>query len=112
MALSFFRDTVDVIRPAVKSVRGSDVPDWDGAAEHSIAGCQVTAAATQQERDGRVVNVAESYTLRAPVDADVRPGDRIRWRGKVYEVDGEVFHSESPMGRASTTRCALRRLKG
>lgn len=112
MPLSFMRDTATVIRPAARTVRGSSVPDWDNATEHELTRVQVTAAATQQERDGRVVNVSESYTLRARYDADVRPGDRVRWEGRTYEVDGEVFHSKSPTGRVSTTRCTLRRWEG
>jgi len=112
MPLSFMRDSATVIRAAAKSARGSTVPDWENASEHELARIQVTAAATQQDRDGRVVNVADSFTLRAPYDADVRPGDRVRYGGETYEVDGEVFHSKSPTGRVSTTRCALRRWEG
>ena len=112
MPLSFMNETVTVIRPASKTVRGSTVPDWDNATEHQLARCQVTAASTQQDRGGRVVNVSDRRTLRAPYDADILPGDRVRWNGEVYEVDGEVFHSKSPTGRVSTTRCALQRWEG
>lgn len=112
MPLSFMRDSVTVIRPAARAVRGSTVPDWDNAAEHVVERCQVTAASTQQDRDGRAVNVADSMTLRAGYDADVRPGDRVVHDGVVYEVDGEVFRSKSPTGRVSTVRCALRRWEG
>ena len=106
------RDSVTVIRPAAKTVRGSVVPDWDNATEHELTRVQVTAASTQQDRDGRVVNVAQGRTLRAMYDADVKPGDRIRFEDAIYEVDGEVFHSKSPTGRVSSTRCALRRWEG
>ena len=112
MPLSFMKDAVTVVRPASKTVRGSTVPDWDNATEHELTRIQVTAAATQQDRDGRMVNVAESRTLRAPYDADVRPGDRVVFEDETYEVDGEVFHSKSPTGRVSTTRCKLRRWNG
>ncbi|MBR2837777.1 MAG: hypothetical protein IKE55_03235 [Kiritimatiellae bacterium] len=112
MPLSFMSDSVTVVRPGARTVRGSTVPDWAAATEHVVDRVQVTAAATQQDRDGRVVNVHESATLRAPYDADVRPGDRVRWGGEIYEVDGEVFHSKSPTGRVSSTRCALRRWEG
>ncbi len=112
MPLSFMRDTVTVVRPASKTVRGSTVPDWDNATEHQVPRCQVTAAATQQDRDGRVVNVADSMTLRAGYGADVRPGDRVVYEGVAYEVDGDVFHSKSPTGRVSSTRCTLRRWEG
>jgi len=106
------RDSVTVIRPVAKTVRGSTVPDWDNATTHVVSRVQVTAAATQQDRDGRVVNVADGRTLRAMYDADVQPGDRVVYEGETYEVDGEVFHSKSPTGRVSSTRCALRRWEG
>lgn len=106
------RDSVTVIRPAEKSVRGSTVQDWDNAVEHVLTRVQVTAAATSRERDGRVVQVSDKRTLRAPYDADVREGDRVRYEGQLFEVDGEVFHSKSPTGRVSTTRCSLARWDG
>ena len=106
------RDSVTVIRPVAKTVRGSTVPDWDNATEHVLTRVQVTAASTQQDRDGRVVQVSDRRTLRAMYDADVQPGDRISYEGEVYEVDGEVFHSKSPTGRVSSTRCALARWEG
>ena len=112
MPCSFMRDSATVIRPTKKTVRGSTVPDWDNATEHELKRVQVTAASTQQDRDGRVVNVADRRTLRAMYDADVQPGDRIRYEDEIYEVDGEVFHSKSPTGRVSTTRCALARWEG
>lgn len=112
MPLSFMTDTVTVTRPASKAVRGSTVPDWEHATEHVVRRCQVTAASTQQERDGRVVNVSDRRTFRARYDADVQPGDRVTWNGVTYEVDGEVFHSKSPTGRVSSTRCALARWEG
>lgn len=112
MPLSFMDDAVTVIRPASKTVRGSTVPDWENATEHVVTRCQVTAASTSQERDGRVVNVSDRRTFRAMYDADVKPGDRVRWDGALYEVDGEVFRSKSPTGRASSTRCSLQRWEG
>lgn len=112
MPLSFMRDVVTVVRPVEKTVRGSTVPDWENATEHQVSRCQVVAASTQQDRDGRVVNVSDSRTFRACYDADVEPGDRIVHEGVTYEVDGEVFHSKSPTGRVSTTRCSLRRWEG
>jgi len=106
------RDSVTVVRPSSKTVRGSTVPDWDNASEHVVNRVQVTAASTQQNRDGRVVNVADGRTLRAMYDADVKPGDRVVFEGETYEVDGEVYHTPSPTGRVSSTRCTLRRWEG
>ena len=107
MVLSFMRETVTVMRPAAKTERGATVPDWAKATEATLTGVQVVAASTSQDRDGRVDNVVDKFTFRAPYDADIQPGDRVVWNGWTYEVDGEVFHSKSPTGRVSSTRCAL-----
>lgn len=112
MPLSFMRDTVTVVRPGVKTSRGTTVRDWDNTTLHVLQNVHVTAASTQQDRDGREVNVTDMRTLRAPYIADVQPGDRVVWNGVTYEVDGEVFHSKSPTGRVSSTRCTLARWEG
>ena len=44
--------------------------------------------------------------------SDIKAGDRIVWNGETYEIDGEVFHTKSPTGRISTTRCTLVRWNG
>ena len=45
-------------------------------------------------------------------DADIQAGDRIIWNGDTYEIDGEVFHTKSPTGRVSSTRCTLVKWSG
>ena len=55
MPLSFMGDCVTVVRPASKVVRGSAVPDWGNAVEHTERNCQITAMSTSQDRNGRVV---------------------------------------------------------
>ena len=119
MPLSFMDDSVTVIRPGTKTVRGSVVPDWavtstttSGAQEHVVAGVQVVPESTNEDRDGRVDNVNDRFRLRAPFNADIESGDRVIWNGMTFEVDGDVFHVKSPTGRVSSTRCSLARWKG
>lgn len=112
MPLSFMNETVTVLRAPLVDKRGTKVRDWSSPEGHELPRCQVTAAGTSQERDGRVLQVDDRRTLRAMYDADVEAGDRVVWRGVTYEVDGEVFHTKSPTGRVSSTRCALARWEG
>ena len=112
MPLSFFRDTVTRIRAAMKVKNGLEYADWDNAESLVIENVQVTAAATSREMGERTLNVNDRRTLRADYDADIKAGDRIIWNGDTYDIDGEVFHSKSPTGRISTTRCALMRFTG
>lgn len=112
MPLSFFTDTVTRKRAAIKSKNGMECQDWSEADEITISNVQVTAAATSRDFDERTMNVSDRRTLRAGYDADIMAGDRIVWNGDEYDIEGEVFHTKSPTGRISTTRCTLVRFKG
>lgn len=112
MGLSFWRDTVTVLRAPIDIKDGAQYRDWENHTSHIINRVQVTAAATSQDFAGRLESIDESRTLRANFDADICEGDRVVYNGDVYEVVGEVFHTKSPTGRASSTRCRLTRWTG
>ena len=112
MGLSFFRDSITVIRAAIATKNGGQYRDWDHATEFIIDNVQVTARAPAQDFAARMLNLNDSRTLRANYDADIQEGDRVAYDGNVYEVSGEVFHTKSPTGRASSTRCTLTRWTG
>ena len=86
---SFWRQTITRIRPTTKTERGSTVPDWDNANELEIQECSVQPASTSLSQDGRVMGVQDGLTIYAPVDADVQAGDRIRYNGSVYTINGD-----------------------
>lgn len=112
MPLSFMNETVTVIRAPLKDVRGTKVRDWANAATHAVENCLVTAQSTMQDRDGRELQISDTYRLRAMYDADIDAGDRITWDGETFEVDGDVFKTKSPTGRVSSTRCAISKWSG
>ena len=111
MPLSFWRDSVTVLRASITVKNGQEVFDWANATSHTVDCCQVTAQATSRDFD-RTLQVPDHRTLRAPVDADIKTGDRIIWNGDSYDIEGEVFHTRSPLGGASSTRCTLARWDG
>lgn len=88
MLPSFAKQTVLRIRPGVKTLRGSEVPDWDNADELMIGGCSVQPAATDVSQDGRVLGILDGMTCYMPPTADVKEGDRIRFDGVDYTIDG------------------------
>ena len=112
MGLSFFRDSVTVLRAPLTTKNGSQLRDWNNATETTIDKVQVTAQSTSRDFQGRTESIDDGRTLRANYDADIQEGDRIIYDGNIYEVSGEVFHTKSPTGRASSTRCSLIRWKG
>ena len=112
MPLSFMRESVTVVRAKITVKNGARIPDWNDTTEHTVNNVQITAQATDRNFEGRTLNTRDARTLRAKYDADIKPGDHIEWNGATYEVNGEVFHTKSPTGRISTTRCSLVRWEG
>ena len=112
MPLSFMKDTVTVRRAPFIVKNGLKCYDWAHAQDTTVSNVQVTAQSTARDFEGRVLNISDRRTLRAPFDADVQAGDRVIWNGETYEIEGEVFHTKSPTGRVSSTRCTLVRFKG
>lgn len=112
MPLSFMTDSVTVWRAELITKNGQQVRDWRNATSHTVTDCLVTPQSTSREFDGRVTQVTDRRTLRTMYDADIVEGDRVEWCGNTYEIDGEVFHTKSPTGRISTTRCSIIRWEG
>ena len=86
---SFWTQTITRLRPGKKVLRGSEVFDWSDPDELDIPECSVQPAGTSLSQDGRVMGVQDGLTVYAPVDADVQAGDRIRFNGNVYTINGD-----------------------
>lgn len=111
MLPSFCKMTVQRIRPGAKESRGSIIPDWTTATEKDIGGCCMQPASTSLSQDGRVLGLLDEYTLFTPPDADIQAGDRIKYNGQVYEIDGDVRIQPAPM-RLEHIELRLRRYSG
>ena len=104
--------TVTRIRPGTKTLRGSDVPDWDNADFLDIGGCSVQPASTSLSEDGRILGITDGWTAYLPPGVDVRAGDRIRFDGNLYEINGEPRVWQSPTGHNNHIMLNLRRFAG
>lgn len=111
MVPSFASQTVTRLRPNIKTIRGSDVFDWDNPSELVIAGCSVQPGTTELSQDGRVLGVLDGLTAYLPPDADVMEGDRIVYDGKVYTIDG-MPKKWVGVAHTSHTQLTLRRWSG
>jgi hypothetical protein len=105
-------DTVTRIRAGVKVVRGTPVPDWENATTKDIDNCSMQPASTSLSEDGRVLGIADGYTLYAPYDADIIAGDRIGYEGNTYTITGEPRRWKSPAGRMAHLVVNLMRWQG
>lgn len=87
-------ETVVRLRPMMRTDPYSDelVADWSQAPEEAeYSGCLI-AARTSSEPDevGRTATII-GHTVYLPHPADVTSQDRLRYRGRVHNVEGEPF---------------------
>lgn len=112
MLPSWATDTVTILRPATTTSRGTTIPDWTHATETSVSGCSVQPAATSLSQDGRVLGIEDGWTAYVPPGTDVREGDRVRWNGELYTINGAPRAWASPTGRVAHLALNLRRWSG
>ena len=111
MLPSFCKQEITRIRPGTKESRGSTIPDWSKATELVIKGCSVQPATTSLSQDGRVLGIAEGWTAYLPEGSDVKAGDRIRFEGEIYTINGEP-KKRTAAGRLSNIQLNLMRWQG
>lgn len=109
--LSFFTQEVTRLRPVLVDVRGTVVPDWSNPDILKITGCNVQQSGTSLDQQGRFA-VMDGLTLYAPPGSDIQAGDRIKYDGKTYTIDGDPREWASPTGVVSTVQCPLKRWEG
>jgi hypothetical protein len=93
MLTSFSTQTITRLRPTLAADgHGNLEPNWSAATELVIDWCSVQPGATEEDLAGRDSTLIQ-WTVFAPLAADIRPGDRIRYKGKTY--DGEPARWET-----------------
>lgn len=112
MLPSFARQTIIRIRPASKTLRGSEVPDWSDVTRAIIPGCSVQPAGTTLSQDGRVLAFTDGLTVYLPPDADVKAGDRIEYAGETYTINGSPRVWPSASGGLDHIMLNLQRWSG
>lgn len=112
MLPSWANDTVTRIRAGTIEERGTKYPDWDHVNELDINGCSMQPAGTALSQDGRIQGITDGYTCFMPTGADVLTGDRIRYNGNVYTINGKPRTWNSPTGRVSNIVLNLERWAG
>ena len=112
MLPSWANDTIIRLRPGVKTVRGSDIPDWDNPSVLEISGFSMQPSGTMLSQDGRIQGISDGYTCYLQPGSDVKAGDRIQYNGNVYTITGEPQPWKSPTGRVSNIQLSLERWCG
>lgn len=109
---SWAKQTIKRIRPNTKTVRGSDVRDWEKAEELEIPGCSMQPAGNSLSMNGHDVGIFDGYTCYAPYNADIQAGDRIEFDGQIFEINGEPNKWTSATGKLNNMLLNLVRWSG
>lgn len=105
-------ETVTIIRPGppTRDEYGNDVVG--AATEIDVPGCAVAPRTSSEDVQARD-QVIEGLTVWMPAGTDVRPTDRVRRGGLLYEIDGEAGAWSSPFtGFRGPVQVSLTRTAG
>lgn len=108
--LSFARDTVSVLRPALVLVHGSYVSDWESVTRVMVRRCLVQPADTREVTENRDLTVGTRRVLMPP-GTDVKPYDRLELPSETgaWEIVGEPRPWRSPTGGLSHVEVLVNR---
>lgn len=112
MVATFANDTISVIRPSLKSVRGTTLFDWGNTTQRYVSNCSFQPAGTSLSLDGRVLGITDGATCYCPEGADVQEGDRVVFDGKTYTINGAPRKWTSPSGLRSNVLLNLEEWSG
>lgn len=105
MLPSWASQAVEVLRaPENDGVRRER--DWTNATSTTVRGCSLQRSATSADM-GAQEGTRLDAMLYAPPHADIRKGDRIRYRGRVFAIEGEPWLEESPLHALDHIVCPL-----
>ena len=114
--ISFWTQKITRIRPSTKTLRDQEVPDWDNVSSLVIEGCSVQPTSTALSIDGRVLGVTDGLTVYAPINSDIKAGDKVIYpatdTGEPYMIDGTPLIWPSASGQLDHMQINLKRWQG
>ena len=99
LPISFMRQTVEVVTPALIDDRGTITPDWDAppANVQVVERCSVQPGASAEVVAARQ-NVVYRWTVFMPASVVIGPHDGVRVGGVLHQVEGGPKVWVSPTG--------------
>lgn len=101
--------TATVVRGLGTDAHGDPLPG--DPEEFEISRTFLQPGATVENTDSRDT-VVDQWDWFVPSGADIRPTDRVRFRGDLYEVDGSPQPFDDERGRPHHIEVQLRRVTG
>lgn len=111
-----FGETLTLIRRTITGDRDDYGQAEYADVETDIPGCSVSPAGAQGQPFSRELTsslVTTRLQAYVPSDVELDPDDRVRYRGNLYQVDGEIGHTHSPFSnRHGPSQVFLKRSTG
>lgn len=106
MVRSWHDDTIERIRPRYIDDLGNERPVYDNTPV-TITQCRVTPVSATELNDRRA-GAEVTHLLSAPIDADIRMGDRVQFDGRSFDVRLPPERHRGPRGRVAHLNADLR----
>lgn len=108
--ISFHDQTVEALTgvATVDRYGNTQALDWADPDVTEVSGCRLVPVPGNEVLD----RVTRRWVLFAPLDAPVTAAHRIRWKGVVYNVTGDVRRWQSASGRLAHIEADLERVEG
>lgn len=111
MLPSFCQESITVLRAQTVTDRGSEIKDWSNAESFIVSGCSVQISSSDFSYLGRENN-HDTFTLYAPMNADIQAEDRVIYNGETYLISSVPYVWKSPTGSTSHLECSIERWVG
>jgi hypothetical protein len=111
LPISFARATLTRLRPTTSTDHGNtsrSYPDTGPA----VPGCIVTPASAREDNLSNRTATITQYEVKAPATADIEDDDHLIYRGKTYQIVGEVLYQPSPTGNLDHLTFFMERFNG
>lgn len=93
---SFARQSVQRLRPVETNDHGNTVRTYPDSGP-VVGGLVIDPLSTREDNFNRTATITQ-YRVMAPPTADLQDEDHLLYRGKVYQILGEVQYQPSPTG--------------
>ena len=101
--------TAHIIRGRGRDAHGDPLPG--DPEEIEVRGTSMQPGATTEDTDGRDT-VASTWFWFVPPGTDIRATDQVRWRGALFDVDGDPQPWDDERGRPHHIEVQLRKVTG
>lgn len=96
LPVSFARQSVERLRPTETTDHGNTTFDYPENGT-TVNGLVIEPVFSREDNLNRTATITQ-YRVTAPPSVDVQDNDHLRYRGKVYQILGEVQFQPSPTG--------------